>query len=322
MQNSPLVSVIIVNWNGLQYLDSCLQGLRKQSYKPFEIIVVDNGSIDGSLKFLEKNYPEVRVVINSFNKGFAGGNNDGIRVAKGELLAFLNNDTVTHPEWMHHLVRIIQSSPKIAGVCGKIYSLDKPDKVLFTMPKINPYTGGAVWVTLDQGSQPVDYLSGNAMMVKRNVVTEIGEMDEEYFAYYEDTDWCARMIRAGYELTYVPDAIIWHKQFGTAQKQFQFYQMERNRIRFVLKNFDLFYLIIFLLLYPVHFLSWFMYFLAIFRFEEILLVTKAPLWNIINLRKTIQARYRDHQRIKRMRAYNKHLPLRSLKRYHPEYSSI
>lgn len=317
MENSILVSIIIVNWNGMHFLDNCLRSLRKQSYKPFEIIVVDNGSNDGSLDFLRKNYPEVRVIANNFNKGFAGGNNDGIRAAKGELLAFLNNDTVTHPEWLHHLVRVIQSSPKVAGVCGKIYSLDDPDRVIFTMPKINPLTGGALWVTVDQREHPVDYLSGNAMMIKRSVIEEVGGMDEEYFAYYEETDWCARIIRAGYEMIYVPDAIIWHKQFGTSPKRFQFYQMERNRIRFVLKNFDPSYLMVFLLLYPAHLLFWFIYFLATFRMEEAFLIVKAPLWNMMHIRKTLQARHKDHRRIRRIRSYNRCLPLRSLKEYHP-----
>lgn len=320
MEDSDLVSVIIVNWNGMNYLDNCLKSVRNQNYKPIEIIIVDNGSKDGSLDFVKKNYPEVNIIANDVNRGFAGGNNDGIKRAKGEFIALLNNDTVAHPDWLLHLVRIIRSSPRIAGVCGKIYSLEVPDRVLFTLPKLNPYTASALWVTINPGVHKVDYLSGNAMMVRRSVIDEIGEMDEEYFAYYEETDWCARMIRAGYELLYVPDAVIWHKQFGSSSGKFQFYQMERNRIRFALKNFDLYYLIIFVVFYPFDFFPRLIYFLLTSRLEEAWLLTKALFWNALSLRKTFQARRRDFKKIKMPGSYNRNLPLKTLKKYHADLS--
>ncbi len=118
--DSPLVSVVTVNYNGATLLPDLLRSLECQTYRHREILVVDNGSTDGSLELLERDFPEVRVLPQACNRGFAGGNNAGIRAARGPLIALVNNDTVADPCWLEELVRTAEGDPEIAAVCSKI----------------------------------------------------------------------------------------------------------------------------------------------------------------------------------------------------------
>lgn len=306
---NDLVSVIIVNLNGKIYLENCLSSLFNQTYNNFEVVFVDNNSTDGSVEYISNNFPQVKIIRNNSNMGFAEGNNIGIRESTGTLIALLNNDTEVHKDWLKNLVLAVNKSDKIAGASGKIFFLDNKEKIAFTTPQINPYTALGNRICEDCGLKKVDYLSGNAMMVKKAVIDELGLLDKDYFAYYEETDWCARMIRAGYDLIYTPDAIIWHKEFGTkVASDFYNYMMVRNRIRFVIKNFDLIYIIFFGFLILKEYLIIFYKNLLRFNFYETRIFIRALLWNIINLHATIKARKHDLSRIKNIRSFNKSLP--------------
>jgi len=123
----PLVSVIVVNWNGLAYLPECLGSLALQSYPALEIVVVDNGSTDGSLEYLRRDHGErVRLVESPANTGFAGGNNLGIRAAKGDYLALINNDAAADARWVEALVAAAESDPRVGMCASKIYVWDRP----------------------------------------------------------------------------------------------------------------------------------------------------------------------------------------------------
>src|SRR5690348_6564113 len=210
---NPFVSIIIVNWNGMNYMKECIDSLLNLSYSNYEIILVDNASSDGSVEFVEKNYPKVRVIRNKENLGFAEGNNIGIRETKGELIALFNPDAVADKEWLSRLVSVLQSSENIGGVVGKIYYYgDKfgKDAVFCTWSKMDPYSAAPYNFHKNEPVSKVDYLSGAAMVVKREMINKIGSLDPGYFLYFDETDWCARMIRGGYDLVYVPTAIAWH----------------------------------------------------------------------------------------------------------------
>lgn len=306
---NDLVSVIIINLNGKIYLEKCLASLFNQTYTNFEVIFVDNNSNDGSIEYVLTNFPKVKIIKNNSNVGFAEGNNIGIRESKGTMIALLNNDTEVHKDWLKNLVMTVNKSKKIAGASGKIYYLDNKEKIAFTTPQIDPYTALSKRICEDCGIKKVDYLSGNAMMVKRSVIDELGLLDKDYFAYFEETDWCARMIRAGYDLIYTPDAIIWHKEFGTkVASDFYNYMMIRNRIRFVLKNFDVIYIIFFGFFILKEYSIICFRNLIRFDFYETFIFIRALSWNIINLHATIRARKHDLNRIKNIRSFNRSIP--------------
>ena len=313
-QVKPLVSVIVVNWNGLKHIDECLKSLLDQIYSPIEIILVDNCSEDGSVEFVRQNFSSVKIIMNGGNMGFAAAMNRGIISASGELIASLNQNTVADKNWLSKLVEVILSSEDIAGASGKIYYLDNKDSIYCTWVKINPFTAIPYSFHGLEGTSSVDYLIGCAMVIRRDAIDKIGLIDEGYFLYYEDSDWCARLIRAGYRLLYVPDAIAWHAVSGSVSSScFKFSYVMRNRIRFILKNFDVRYIFLFIMLFPIEILIDLKNDIARKDLRASRIRFNAVLWNILNMRSTYNARRRDLSRIVHIKSYNRSLPLRSYK---------
>jgi GT2 family glycosyltransferase len=313
MSEDPAVSIIIVNWNGKHYLPACLSSVRGQTLEDFEVIMVDNGSSDGSIDFVQEHFPEVIVVASPVNLGFAEGNNLGFEQARGKYVALLNNDTECDARWLEELVRVLESSERIAGVCATMHSLDDKERVLFTLTKIDPLSAKAYWINQPSEQRDVDYVIGSATVLRRSVIDQIGSLDKEYFAYYEETDWCARAIRAGYRLVYVPTAIYYHQERGTAAETYRYYMMWRNRIRFALKNFDVFFLLLFPAFCALDMCRQVAFNLGHSQKELNLLILRAICYNIVRLPSTIAARWRDLGRIRARRSYNRSLPLREIK---------
>jgi len=318
--NDSLVSIIIVNWNAGKYLQECIVSLEAQTYRNFEIIMVDNASYDNSVEFVEKNFPQVHIIKNNDNLGFAEGNNVGIKFAKGSLIALFNPDAVADKNWLSCLVSILLHSDNIGGVGGKVFYLgDKygKDAVFCTWPKVNQYTAMPYNYHDNEPMSKVDYLSGAAMIVKKEVISKIGMLDKDYFLYFEETDWCARMIRAGYDLMYVPDAKAWHVvSANVSNVEKKTYYMEKSRIRFVLKNFDLEYLIIFSFYFFAESIFVFIRDIKKGNFSRSMIRLKAILWNLRNFKKTILHRKEEMYILKKngiVRSYNRSLPLNSLK---------
>ena len=313
---SPLVSIVIVNWNGERYIDECITSLLNQTYSNFEIILVDNASTDDSVEFVKEKFPMVQIIQNESNLGFAKAVNIGIGKARGGLIALFNQDAIADKEWLTRLVDEINKSNTTAAVAGKVYYWgDKYGKnaVFCTWSKVDPYTACPYNFNGDEPRAKVDYLTGCAMLVKREVINSIGLLDEGYFLYFDETDWCARMIRAGYDLAYVPEAIAWHVVSGSSGAETHLYYMTRSRIRFALKNFDLLYLPSFLLFYILESILVFLRGVRKFNLLETKIRLKAIRWNIFNLRSTFKARKRDLSKIKNIRSYrsyNRSLPLR------------
>lgn len=255
------VSIIVVNHNGMKYLEDCFSSLLEMDYPGdlLEYILVDNGSTDGSIDYMENKFPFVRILSNHENRGFAEANNQAAKAARGEILAFLNNDMKVHPLWLRKLVdKLRASSEDLACASSKILN--------YTGDKIDFIGGGftplGISFQIDFGKSVEEIANekhdmekellfgcGGAMVVRRNVFLESGGFDEDYFAYLEDVDLGWRLRIMGYRIIYVPQSIAFHRHRGTGkmipQHQLEF-MFERNRFITIVKNTEDAYLPYFL----------------------------------------------------------------------------
>ncbi len=238
---APRVSIVVVNYNGAKYIEACLSSLLKQQYTDYEIIVVDNGSEDGSADYVERHFPGVRLIRAGQNLGFGVGNNLGALSATGEFLAFLNMDTVVEPDWLEPLVQTLEENPEVGLVTGKILLLNDPDHINTCGNDIHFAGFGYLrgWLAPSQSAdqaETVNAVSGAAFAVSRSLFLELGGFDDAFSpAYVEDTDlsWRARLM--GYQCRYVPESIIYHDYAASFSPQ-KFYLLERNRYQMLLKN--------------------------------------------------------------------------------------
>jgi len=231
---SPLVWILLVNWNGKNDTLACLASLQKVSYQPRHILVIDNASTDGSVEAIRAQFPEAEVLANQRNERFARANNQGLQMALqagAELVLLLNNDTEVAPDFLDHLVQAIHSRDDIGMVTPKIYYHHDPNRLWFAGGKVNLWTGRVWHRGLRQIDSPekfyqtevVDYLTGCAILAKRECIEKIGMLDESYFMYAEDADWCWRARLAGFVCLYQPAAKIWHKVSASAGGAFKIY---------------------------------------------------------------------------------------------------
>ena len=239
----PLVWILLVNWNGKNDTLACLASLRKINYQRRHLLVLDNASTDGSVEAIRQQFPEVEVMVNPCNERFARANNQGMQMALragAELVLLLNNDTEVAPDFLDHLVQAIHSRGDAGMVAPKIYYHHEPNLIWFAGGKVNLWTG-RVWHRglrqLDTAekfskTEVVDYLTGCAILAKRACIEKIGMLDESYFMYAEDADWCWRARRAGFVCLYQPAAKIWHKVSATAGGAFKIYHKVRGNFLF------------------------------------------------------------------------------------------
>jgi GT2 family glycosyltransferase len=221
MADPPLVAVILVNWNGKDLTADCLSSLRRVTYTNFRVLVVDNASSDGSVTALQRSYPEVDILPLPSNRRFAGGNNAGIAralAAEAEFIVLLNNDTIADPEFLTMLVEAFQSDPRAGMIAPKILYHDHPDRLWYAGGEISFWRGTMHHIGIretDAGQHDVrretGYATGCCLLTSRTVIRQIGLLDESYFMYGEDADWCMRARNAGYRILYEPRARVWHK---------------------------------------------------------------------------------------------------------------
>ncbi|MDI6603124.1 MAG: glycosyltransferase family 2 protein [Patescibacteria group bacterium] len=252
--NYPKVSIIILNWNGLENTIECLESLQKITYSNHEVIIVDNGSKGNDVKILKQKFGEyVHVIKNKRNLGFAEGNNVGIRYAMRKdsgYILLLNNDTIVDADFLTELIKVAESDPKIGIVGPKIYYYYEPDKIWFAGGEIHWWKGKTKHLhtrEIDKGQankiREVDYITGCTLLVKGSVLKKIGLLDASYFSYFEETDFCVRAKQKNYTILYVPTAKVWHKISATSHYQDAFYNyyFARNRIIFMKKHGRLLY---------------------------------------------------------------------------------
>lgn|SRR5574341_645533 len=243
--NKNIVSVIIVNYNGMKFLKKCIPSLLMQSYPKIEIILVDNGSNDSSIDYVKKEFPSVQIIDNKRNFGFAKGNNIGIKAAKGDLIATLNNDTEVAPTWIEELVNVMNSNEDVGMCASKILFMKEPHLINSTGIYIS--RSGACWdrgiFETDQGQyeriEEVFSPCAGAALYRRDMLDEIGLFDEDFYAYMEDVDLAFRGKLTGWKCLYVPKAIVYHVHSGTAgfETDFKVYYGFRNIVWNCVKNF-------------------------------------------------------------------------------------
>jgi GT2 family glycosyltransferase len=239
----PAVTVIVLNWNGRDDTIACVESLAHVEYANFQVMVVDNGSTDGSVAALRARFPELEIVETGRNLGFAEGNNVGVRLAlqRGADYAFLlNNDTEVDPSLLRELVAAAERCPEGGIFAAKIFYHADPARLWYA---------GAVWNDRKMGFEHLheegklkadargvaatDYACGCALLARSSMLREVGLLDSKFFLTYEETDLCFRARRAGFSCYYVPGAILWHKisaSFGGAESPLIKYFLTRNRL--------------------------------------------------------------------------------------------
>jgi hypothetical protein len=242
-----LVSVIVVNWNGRAYLEKCLASLQAQTYPAVEIIVVDNGSADGSAAWVVQRFPEARLIVNPDNRGFAAGNNQGVQAARGAYLALLNNDAWVEPNWLAELVAAVERDPRLGMA-------DRPEIINSTGVCVD--RSGISWDrSSGKEARRTDCEPGavfgpcaGAALYRRAVFEDVGLFDEDFFAYLEDVDLAWRARWRGWQAVYVPSARVYHVHSGTAREgsPLKTYLLARNKIQLIAKNYPMPQVIIFL----------------------------------------------------------------------------
>jgi len=238
-------SVVVLNHNGRRYLDACLEALEAQQLAGgFEVVVVDNGSDDGSVEHLRQRWPQVRLIEAGRNLGFAAGNNLGIRQARGEYVVLLNNDTRVRPGWLEALVEAAERDPKVGAVTSKLVFMDRPGVIQNAGSLLlSDGSGGDRGTGEDDRGQydreeEVFAACGGAALLRRSMLEDVGLLDETFFCYYEDTDLSWRMRLRGWRITYQPAAVVEHVHAATSGEWSPFFTFhaDRNRLFMIVKN--------------------------------------------------------------------------------------
>jgi len=291
---NPNVSIIILNWNGLKDTIECLESLRKITYSSHQVIVVDNGSQRNDVETLKDKFGDyVHIIENDKNYGFAEGNNIGVRYAltnhSPDYLLLLNNDITVDSNFLTELVKAAENDPGIGLLGPLVYDYYRQSIVRGTGSgqRISWWRGITVSLMSSKlgqqtsGIREADSIEGSCMLAPRNVLDKVGMLDGEYFAYWEETDWCVRIKKAGYRVCCVLNSKIWHKVQPSYLDTRKLYYFLRNNILFMRKNADAKHIAVFLL-----------YFLCVsvplWSFKPFLshplgtttAITKALLWNI------------------------------------------
>ncbi len=255
----PALSVIIVNWNTRNDLDRCLSSIEaRRGDLDLEIIVIDNNSADGSAEFVQQRFPHVRLIANRDNRGFAGGNNQGLEIARGDYVLLLNPDTIVLDDVFTRAIEYAERHPDI-GVLG-CQVMDGPESIQPTCFRFPSPLNILMWVTGARAILPrspiagraaygdwdrtttrdVDVVSGMFMLVRRDALDAIGLMDEGFFVFAEEADWCWRFRQAGWRCTFAPVGRILHVDGGsksTAQASVRMYvEMQKNLLLFHRRN--------------------------------------------------------------------------------------
>ena len=261
-ENSPRVAIAILNYNGREVTAECLDSLAEIDYSGHEVVLVDNGSKDGSPEFFKERYRDVTLIENGENLGFTGGNNAAISYAMArdfDYVLLLNNDTVVDPSFLTELVRVAEERSDVGMLNPKIWFYDFPDLLWYAGGRISFFKGVEHFgfkkrcgPELDR-QQEVTFITGCAFLIKRAVLEKVGPLDDRLFAYCEDLDWSFKVREAGFKGLYVPESVIWHKEGIDAKKNksnaFRKYLGTRNLLFVFYRHFPHLKFALFLLYY-------------------------------------------------------------------------
>jgi GT2 family glycosyltransferase len=242
----PMVGIIVLNWRGLSDTLACLASLEAITYPNVKTIVVENGSCDGSAEVIRREFPEIIVLEQDVNRGYAGGNNIGIEYMKNlgiDYVLLLNNDAEVEPVFLTDMVATLENHAR-GGIAGPtIYYFDQPDVIWSAGGRVDWTRGETFMIGIGEREQgqygldarPVEWITGCTLLMKMVVIEQIGGLDERFFAYYEESEFCIRAGRSGWHVLHVPTAKVWHKISPVAREaspQVNYY-MTRNRLLFM-----------------------------------------------------------------------------------------
>ena len=272
--SQPLVVLIVLNWNGIEYTKNCIKSLLKVNYYNKKIILLDNGSDNNEYEKLKVMFPQIDVIYSKTNRGFAGGNNLALKYAEKyepKYSYLLNNDFTFDKNFLIKLVEVMEKDETIGTLGAKMNYMDYPDTIWSIGGKINPITGKSKLLlnkkkdiyTNTKKIVDVDYSNG---LVRHSVYKKIGYLDEKYFIYNEETEFCLKLKKLGYKVQCRLDSTSYHKVSLTDYKisGFSVYYITRNRFYFMKKNFPfinrlafyitffLFYMPVYTILYPIN----------------------------------------------------------------------
>ncbi len=304
-----LVSIVTINLNGLENLRDLLPSLLKLKYKNVEMIIVDHGSTDGSIEYIKRHYPRVKLLEKKKNLGFAKGNNLGVKETKGEYVLLLNDDTVVQPNLLTELVAALEKEKILGVVQPKIIFVDS--RKLQSAGAFLTSSGFLYHFGYDKNPKLKKYnesseifsANGSCMLIKREVIDKVGLFDDEFFLYFEETDFCWRVWLAGYIIKYVPTTSIFHKGGSTTRKlptAFINFHSFKNRISAIIKNLGLWELIKTL---PIHLLltqAVVFSFLLRGRVGVAISIQQAVFWNLTHLGKTLNNRKKVQEKLRKI----------------------
>jgi GT2 family glycosyltransferase len=245
--NQPFLVLVVLNFNRREDTLKCLSSVKQNTYNNYKVILLDNNSTDGSIQAVRSTYPEVQIIELNENRGYAGNNNVGIKAALEEgadWVFVLNEDTILDPECLSNMVITAESDPQIGILGPMVYHHDEPDVIQSAGGMLGPNWESIHLAKneLDVGqfdrSHPVEWISGCAIMVRRAAIEQDGMIDERFFYYWEETEWCLRIGKAGWRIVHVPQAKIWHKgvQRDYHPKPSVTYYSTRNRLLLLAKH--------------------------------------------------------------------------------------
>jgi GT2 family glycosyltransferase len=330
---APMVSVIILNYNGKAFLYNCLSSVLKTNYPNFEVIFVDNESTDNSVEYVREKFgkdPRLKIIALNKNYGFAEGNNIGFKYAnlESKYVVFLNNDTVVDSEWLIEAIKILEKDNSIGAAQPKLKSL-KDKKRIDSAGGFLDYTGrvfirgtGENDIGQYNSIEEIFYAQGAAIIIRKDLIHKIGLFDSEYFLNYEETDFCWRVWLAGYKVVFIFTSVVYHWGGATIHDIHKkriiplykiMYHSRKNQIATLIKNYSLSNLFKYLPLLIIRMLGYIIVLMIKNNTIYLLAYLKAIIWNLKNMKKLIMKRaivqtkirkVADKEVMKRMLSYS------------------
>jgi hypothetical protein len=296
----PEVAVLVINYNGKHFLKACLESLEKQTYKNYQVYIVDNASADGSIEYVKQHFPWVKTIVFSENLGFAKAYNEATRMINADYAVFLNNDTKVDSDWLSELVKSALDDESVVAVGSKILFYARPDILQHAGAKITPTGGGMDIGQCESDDEKynkrgfVGAVCGAAMLVRKDEFLRLGGFDDDFFAYFEDTDFCWRAWLHGYKVIYVPTSVVYHKfggSWGPLESPRRIFLAQKNQAMSMIKNFELKNLVQGLILLLAYSGVKALVFLRHKSYRSVFAMISASHWVLQNLRKVVYKRF-------------------------------
>jgi GT2 family glycosyltransferase len=253
-KQGPLVSVIVLNYNGLAFLTRCIETLKATQYEPLEIIVIDNASKDGSLEQVRQHFPEITTIAFDTNWGYAGAYNRAVPSANGEFVVFLNFDVEVDPDWLTQSMKLFENDARLAACQPKLRALQ--DRKRFEYAGASggfldrygyPFTRGRVFDTLEMDTGQYDdarecfWATGAALIVRKSAFQEVDGLDEIFFLHMEEIDFCWRLHLEGWKVCVAPQGVVYHYSGASlsSERFLKIYYNQRNSLMMLLKNYGI-----------------------------------------------------------------------------------